>query len=122
MGRHKIVREFPLTPKYVKWQDGRERDEIEAILRQLSGHMPEACRGQLCKGILWAVRQLQSCYDTISKDEMDAAEYAEFIKRRQSSEMACEELEIDHELLIQMMMATPPKPQSRIIIKPVEHE
>lgn len=75
MGRHKIVREFPLKPKYVKWQDGRERDEIEAILQQLSGHMPEECKGQLCKGILWACRQLQECYKTIKQEDMEYMEY-----------------------------------------------
>jgi hypothetical protein len=66
MGRHKIVREFPVTPKTVKWQDGREKDEIESILQRLSDHMPEEVRGITGKGILWAVRKLSDTLEELN--------------------------------------------------------
>lgn len=67
MGRHKIVREFPVKPKHVKWQDGRQKDEIETILKQLSYFIPDEYQGSTSKGILWAVRQLNKDIEEVDR-------------------------------------------------------
>jgi len=74
MGRHKIVREFPLKPATAKWEDGAEKDEIADIIQELSDHVPAACRGKLNKSILWAVRLLHECYAVVPSDAMRLAE------------------------------------------------
>lgn len=74
MGRHKIVRDFPLKPATVKWEDGAEKDEIADIIEGLSEHVPAACRGKLNKSILWAVRLLHECYAVVPSDAMRLAE------------------------------------------------
>lgn len=75
MGRNKIVRDFPLQPKSIVWKDGREKDEIESILKDLSEHMPDECKGKLNKSILWAVRLLKECYKEFSSEGMECVEY-----------------------------------------------
>ena len=67
MGRHKIVRDFPVKPKHVKWQDGRQKDEIEAILKQLEYYIPKEYQGSTSKGILWAVRQLDKDIEEVDR-------------------------------------------------------
>lgn len=73
MGRKKIIRDYPLVQKNVNWKDGRQKDEIETILSQLSEYMPPECKGVTSRGILWAVRQLHVCIEIMDSDQMELA-------------------------------------------------
>ena len=74
MGRNKIVKDFSVKPKTVKWDNGAEKDEIESILLGLSEHIPAEFQGKLNKSILWAVRQLKEFYAAVSEEDMRVAE------------------------------------------------
>lgn len=85
-------------PKYIKYNDGKQGEELETITAEFASEMPKEIRGKLAPSVLWIARRFRSTREDLQVNREKVADLEAELNSLQSDQAEVHDTHKEEEL------------------------